>query len=96
MKKLFGFEVNMHCVDIPSSTWCKQKDCCQTSHGCHLCTVLLCKTDSKDTNANTKRETRGCSLNQQRQMDRTVEKKGKRDCLIFASSRSWSTSFSYI
>jgi hypothetical protein len=39
---------------------------------------------------------RRCSHNQQRQTDRTIEKKGKRDCLIFASSHSWSTSFSYV
>jgi len=38
----------------------------------------------------------GCSHNQQRQTGRTTEKKGKKDCLIFASSRTWSTSFSYI
>jgi hypothetical protein len=38
----------------------------------------------------------GCSHNQQSQTGRTTEKKGKKDCLIFASSRTWSTSFSYV
>jgi hypothetical protein len=38
----------------------------------------------------------GCSRDQQRQMDRTVEKKGKKGLLTFACSRTKSTSFSYI